>query len=149
MPPKAEDHPVIAIDLTGKLAVITGASGELGRVMARTLAEAGAAIVVHYFRGADRAEALARELRGRGTRAMAAEADVTEEPSVRAMHELVVRELGEADSIVNNAVIQYRWQPVLEQPDADFESQFRSCVMHNVYMVRAFAPAMVKKRWGR
>ena len=140
---------MIAIDLTGKVAVITGASGELGRVMARTLAAAGAAVVVHYFRGADRAQALVDELRARGARATAVAADVTQEASVRALRELVVRELGDADIIVNNAVIQYRWQPVLEQPDEDFESQFRSCVMHSVYLVRAFAPAMIKKRWGR
>jgi 3-oxoacyl-[acyl-carrier protein] reductase len=144
-----EDDAVIAIDLTGKLAVITGASGELGRVMTRTLAEAGAAVVVHYFRGADRAQALAEELRARGARATAVGADVTQEASVRALHELVVRDMGDADIIVNNAVIQYRWQPVLEQPNEDFESQFRSSIMHNVYMVRAFAPAMIKKRWGR
>jgi 3-oxoacyl-[acyl-carrier protein] reductase len=117
--------------------------------MARTLADAGADVVIHYFRGADRAQALVEELRRRGTRATAVEADVTQAASVRALHEIVVREVGDADVIVNNAVIQYPWKPVLEQPDEDFESQFRSCVMHNVYMVRAFAPAMIKQRWGR
>jgi 3-oxoacyl-[acyl-carrier protein] reductase len=146
---KEEDESVISIDLTGKIAVITGASGELGRVMARTLADAGAHVVIHYFRGADRAQALVEELRARGTGATAVQADVTQEASVRTLHEIVVREVGDADVIVNNAVIQYPWKPVLEQPDEDFESQFRSCVMHNVYMVRAFAPAMIKKRWGR
>ena len=61
----------------------------------------------------------------------------------------VEAELGSADIIVDNAVIQYDWKPVLEQPPEDFESQFRSCVMHNVHMVQAFAPTMVAKGWGR
>ena len=51
--------------------------------------------------------------------------------------------------MVTNAVIQYLWKPVLEQPSADYESQFRSCVMHNVRMAQAFVPAMPERRWGR
>jgi 3-oxoacyl-[acyl-carrier protein] reductase len=117
--------------------------------MATTLASAGARVVVHYFHGADRAESLVEELRSRGASAMAVQADITRADSVRALHEAVVREVGDADVIVNNAVVQYPWKPVVDQPDEDFESQFRSCVMHNVYMVRAFAPAMIEKRWGR
>ena len=54
---------MVSINLSGKLAVITGASGELGRVMARTLAAAGADIAVHYHHGEDRAENLVNELR--------------------------------------------------------------------------------------
>ncbi len=140
---------MISIDLTGKLALVTGASGELGRVMARTLAAAGAEVVIHYFHGAERADALAKELRAHGRRASIVQADVTDPTSVRALHQAVVRQVGDADVIVNNAVIQYPWKPILEQPDEDFESQFRSCVMHNVLMARAFAPAMIKKGWGR
>jgi 3-oxoacyl-[acyl-carrier protein] reductase len=65
------------------------------------------------------------------------------------MRNVVEGKLGPADIIVDNAVIQYDWKPLLEQPLEDFESQFRSCVMHNVHMVKAFAPAMVDKGWGR
>ena len=42
---------MLQIDLTNKVAVVTGGSGELGRVMARTLADCGAAVAVHYLRG--------------------------------------------------------------------------------------------------
>ena len=51
--------------------------------------------------------------------------------------------------LVNNAVIQYPWKTILEQDIADYESQFRSCVLHNVLMIKAFVPAMVKQRYGR
>jgi len=137
------------IDLSGKTAVITGASGELGRVITRTLAQCGANVAIHYHRGRDRALALLEEVRRAGVRAMAVQADVTQEAAVMAMQKQVAAELGDADIIVNNAVIQYRWTSVLEQAPADYESQFRSCVLHNVLMAKAFVPAMIRKGWGR
>jgi 3-oxoacyl-[acyl-carrier protein] reductase len=137
------------IDLTGKLAVVTGASGELGRVILRTLASCGADVVIHYHRGADKAAKLLEEVRAMGRRAMMIQADVGDETSVRAMQAKIVSELGDADIIVNNAVISSDWRPVLEQNIADYESQFRSCVLHNVLMAKAFVPGMIKKQWGR
>ncbi len=139
----------VDINLEGRVCVVTGASGDLGRVIARTVGEAGAAVAINYFRGEDRATALRDELRSRGIRAMAVEGDVTAMESVASMHEAVEGELGTADIIVGNAVIQYDWVPLLEQPLEDFESQFRSCVLHNVHLVKAFAPGMVAKGWGR
>jgi len=137
------------IDLESRVCVVTGASGELGRVISRTLGAAGAKVALHYFKGEQRAEALLEELRSLGVAAMTVQADVTEMDSVTAMHKTVEAEFGPADIIVDNAVIQYTWVPVLEQSLEDFESQFRSCVMHNVHMVKAFAPGMIAKGWGR
>jgi 3-oxoacyl-[acyl-carrier protein] reductase len=57
--------------------------------------------------------------------------------------------MGSPDIIINNAVIQYQWVHVLEQNPADYESQFRSCVLHNVLMTQSFVPAMIAKKWGR
>jgi 3-oxoacyl-[acyl-carrier protein] reductase len=45
--------------------------------------------------------------------------------------------------------VGYPWLPVLEQPLEDYESQFRSCVLHNVHMAKAFVPPMIARRWGR
>ena len=137
------------IRLDGHVCVVTGASGDLGRVIARTVGKAGAAVAINYFQGKERANNLLDELRSAGVRAMAVEGDVTVMNSVESMRDAVEGELGAADIIVDNAVIQYEWKPLLEQPLEDFESQFRSCVMHNVHMVKAFAPGMIDKRWGR
>ena len=137
------------IDLRSRVCVVTGASGELGRVISRTLGAAGAKVALHYFSGEDRAAALLEELQSLGVAAMTVQADVTEVESVAAMHKAVKAEFGPADVIVDNAVIQYTWVSVLEQSLEDFESQFRSCVMHNVHMVKAFAPGMIAKGWGR
>jgi 3-oxoacyl-[acyl-carrier protein] reductase len=136
-------------DFEGRVCVVTGASGELGRVISRTLGAAGAKVALHYFKGEERAEALLEELRSLEVAAMTVQADVTEMDSVAAMHKTVEAEFGPADIIVDNAVIQYTWVPVLEQSLEDFDSQFRSCVRHNVHMVKAFAPGMIARGWGR
>jgi len=139
----------MGIDLADRVAVVTGASGELGRVIARTLGSAGAAVAVHYHQGEARAAALVKELQSSGVKAIAVQADVTSMASVEAMHGAVTAELGTADVIVNNAVIQYKWRPVLEQPIEDFESQYASCVLHSVHMVKAFVPGMIALGRGR
>ena len=77
------------------------------------------------------------------------QADVTNQDSINAMRDLVSKKLGAADIIVNNAVVQYNWTSVLEQPAEDYESQFQSCVLHNVYMAQAFVPSMIESGWGR
>lgn len=140
---------MISIDLSGRTALVTGASGELGRVMARTLAKAGADMILHYYHNAEKAEKLAKELREQGTRCITAYADVGDLQSVLAMRDEIAKSFTLPDIIVDNAVVQYDWKPVLEQPIEDYESQFRSCVMQNVNMAKAFLPSMKEKGYGR
>lgn len=140
---------MITLDLTGKVAVVTGASGELGRVIARTLAEAGAAVVLHYYKSENKAQAMADTISAAGGRAMIVQANVGDKDSVNAMRDAVKAELGAADIIVNNAVQQYEWTSVLEQAAVDYESQFQTCVLHNLLMVQAFVPDMIEKNSGR
>ena len=140
---------MIPIDLSNRVAVITGGSGALGRVMVRTLAEAGADIAICYYRDQETARLLQDEITAKGVRAAVVQADVTDQASINAMRDVVSEQLGSADIIVNNAVIQYNWTSVLEQSAEDYESQFQSCVLHNVYMAQAFVPAMIEAGWGR
>ncbi|RKU20243.1 short-chain dehydrogenase [Candidatus Poribacteria bacterium] len=137
------------IDLSNKVAVVTGGSGALGRVMVRTLAEAGADIAICYHRDQETARLLEDEITAKGVQATIVQADVTNQDAINAMRDAVVNTLGAADIIVNNAVIQYNWTSVLEQSPEDYESQFQSCVLHNVYMAQAFVPAMIEAEWGR
>ena len=65
------------------------------------------------------------------------------------MRDKVAAELGQPDIIVNNAVAQYKWTSVLQQDNADFDSQYRTCVLHNVNMAKAFVPHMQAQKWGR
>ena len=140
---------MITIDLKGKTAAVTGASGELGRVISRTLAEAGARVALQYYRNKDKAEAVKQDIERAGGRAMSLQADVSDRGSVFAMRDEIKKAWGPADIIVNCAVVQYDWTSILEQAEEDFESQFRSCVMHNVLMTKAFVPDMIEKRYGR
>ncbi|MDQ1255723.1 MAG: 3-oxoacyl-[acyl-carrier protein] reductase [Candidatus Hydrogenedentes bacterium] len=137
------------IDLSGKIVVVTGATGRLGEFISRTLGECGADVVVQYLENADKAGEICRDIEAMGARALAIQADVTDLGSVVAMRDRIAAELGHADIIVNNAVIQYPWVTVLDQAPEDYESQFRSCVLHNVYMAKAFVPAMIEKKAGR
>jgi len=140
---------VAEIDLSGRVCVVTGASGELGRVICRTLAAAGARVAVHYHRGQNQAEVLVQELRASRRDAVLVQADVTRSDEIMRMRDSVEAQLGAADVIVNNAVIQYAWHPVLDQPEHDYTSQFESCVLHNLHMVKAFVPGMIRKGGGR
>ncbi len=141
---------MLTLDLTGKVCVVTGATGDLGRVMARTLASCGADIAVNYLRNREFAETLALEIEALGRKALVVQADVTSAKQVDAMRDLVYEKLGVASVVVNNAVIQYAWTSILDQPLEDYEGQFRSCVLHNVLMAKAFVPGMIERgRGGR
>jgi len=139
------------IDLTNRTAVVTGATGELGRTMIRSLAECGANIAVCYYNKKDFAEKLKNEIvKKYHVNAIAVFADVTSLDSIMAMKNEALKNLGVTDIIVNNAVIGVDgWTSVLEQAPQDYESQFKSSVMHNVYMAKAFVPDMIKQNYGR
>lgn len=137
------------VDLAGRVAVVTGASGELGRVMARTLASCGADVALTYHNHPERAAGVADEIKAMGRLACAVHAEVTRSESISALRDSIRRWHRDPDIIVNNAVIGYPWRPLLEQPIEDYESQFRSCILHNVHMAKSFVPAMIARRWGR
>lgn len=140
---------MLMIDLRGHLAVITGASGMLGRVIARTFADCGADLVLHYYKGKEEAEKLAGELRRKtGRRVLTVQADITSAEDVKRMKQEIVQRVGVPDILVHNAVIQYEWKPIIEQPLADFDSQYQSCVMQTVHMAQAFAPEIIAKGYG-
>ncbi|WP_055109242.1 SDR family NAD(P)-dependent oxidoreductase [Paenibacillus ihumii] len=137
------------IDLTGKIALITGATGQLGRVMTRTLAKCGAKVAIHYNHNAAKARELQQEVIAAGGAAVIVQGDITKEASILEMKERIAAELGAPDIVVANAVIQYNWTSVLEQPPEDYVSQFESCVMQSVFLAKAFIPEMIAKRGGR
>ena len=138
------------IDLTGKVAVVTGGTGQLGRTMVRSLAECGADVAICYSSQKDFANELQSEVQQTyGRKALALYADVTNLDSVMKMKNAVNETLGVADIIVNNAVIQMQWETVLDQPLEDYESQYRSCILHSVIMAKAFVPDMIKRNYGR
>src|SRR6478735_4861506 len=91
-------------DLTGKVALVTGASSGLGVHFAHTLAEAGASVAI-AARRADRLTALRAELQAAGAKVAAVELDVQSSASIAAALDAVEKELGAIDIVVNNAGI--------------------------------------------
>jgi len=139
----------MSINLTGKIALVTGASGQLGRVMAQTLAAHGADVAVHYIQNEAMATSIVKEIEGMGRRAIAVQADITNEASVNQMRDIIFDKLGHVDIVVNNAVSQYTWTSILEQDIADFADQFETCIMQSVLTAKAFLPTMSEKKSGR
>ncbi|SDS31931.1 3-oxoacyl-[acyl-carrier protein] reductase [Paenibacillaceae bacterium GAS479] len=138
----------ITIDLSGHTALVTGATGQLGRIISYTLAAAGADLVLHYHNNEAKAHELQAELAAMGRSVHIVQADVTKLDSVLALRDAVAA-FGPVDIVVANAVIQYEWTSVLEQPVEDYVSQFESCVLQSVHLAKCFAPAMQKNGWGR
>jgi len=107
-------------DLTGKVALVTGASAGLGVHFARTLAAAGASVAI-AARRADRLASLQAELQSAGAKAVAVELDVQSGDSITAAFAAVEKALGPIDIVVNNAGISIV-KPALEMPVEDWDA---------------------------
>lgn len=107
-------------DLSGKVALVTGASSGLGVHFARTLASAGASVAI-AARRADRLASLQAELQKAGSKAAAVELDVQAAKSVSAAFDAAETALGPIDIVVNNAGISIV-KPALEMPEEDWDA---------------------------
>ena len=107
-------------DLTGKVALVTGASSGLGVHFARTLAAAGAAVAI-AARRADRLASLQAELQSAGAKAVAVELDVQSSDSISAAFAAAEKALGPIDIVINNAGISIV-KPALEMPVEDWDA---------------------------
>jgi NAD(P)-dependent dehydrogenase (short-subunit alcohol dehydrogenase family) len=133
------------IDLSGKLAVITGSTAGIGYAIAKGLALAGATVVVNGRTAASVEQAVAKlktEAAGADIRGVAA--DVS---SAEGCGTLVAAQPW-ADILVNNAGI-YQLQDFFEIPDAEWTRFFEMNVMSGVRLSRAYLPGMMQRHWGR
>jgi len=108
------------VDLSGRTALVTGASSGLGAHFARTLAAAGASVAI-VARRTDRLEALAGELRAQGAQVLVAQMDVLDRPATTTCVARTAAELGRIDILVNNAGVALT-KPALDHEDADFDA---------------------------
>ena len=101
-------------ELEGRVALVTGASRNIGRAIALALAGAGAAIVVNARTSREEAQAVVSEIAAAGGKAMAHLADVSDERAVHAMAQAALERFGRLDVLVNNAAIRdVTYQPLL------------------------------------
>jgi 3-oxoacyl-[acyl-carrier protein] reductase len=110
-------------DLNGKVALVTGGGRDIGRSIAMKLAEAGAAVAINYNASGDRATALANEIEGRGGKAVAIQADVTQAADVARLVEQARTQLGDKiDILVNNAGGLIARKAIADMDEAFFDS---------------------------
>jgi 3-oxoacyl-[acyl-carrier protein] reductase len=93
-------------ELSGRVALVTGAGRNIGRAMAKALAAGGATIVVNVRSNKDEAEQVVREIERDGGRAVVAVADVADEKAVSAMVADAAKQLGGIDYLINNASLR-------------------------------------------
>ncbi|KAJ7641456.1 NAD-binding protein [Roridomyces roridus] len=145
----------MAASLQGKLALITGASGGIGKATAIALAKLGCSIAVHYSSARDTAEALVTELiqLPGGIRAQAFQADMGDYDQVRALYASVVDALGHPDILFNNAGMS--GPKVGPQGDIetvsleDFELTWKVNTGSSFLLTQLCVPHMVAQKYGR
>jgi NAD(P)-dependent dehydrogenase (short-subunit alcohol dehydrogenase family) len=124
-------------DLTGRVALVTGASSGLGRRFAHTLAKAGAAVAL-CARRVDRLDQVASEIAAVGGRALSVALDVTDPASISAALERAAAELGPVTILVNNAGIAAT-RALLDQSDAEWASVLETNLTGAMRVARAMA----------
>ena len=130
-----------------KVALITGGK-RIGAVVATTLAKAGADVALVYNRSRDEADETAAAVRALGRRALAVQADVTNEQQCNSAVASTIRELGRVDILINMASL-YVAKPFNELSAADWDRQLAVDLRASFLFAHAAAPAMKKNGGGR
>jgi 2-deoxy-D-gluconate 3-dehydrogenase len=134
-----------SFNLTGKSAIVTGASTGLGRGMTLALARAGADIVL-----TDRTptESVALEVRAIGRRAVTVVADLQDMSSISTIVGTAIRELGKVDILINNAGI-IRRTPAIEFREVDWDEVMKVNAKAVFFLAQAAARDMMTRSWGK
>lgn len=134
-------------ELTGKVAVVTGASSGLGADAARAYVEAGANVAL-LARRFEKLEALAEELRAAGADALPVQCDVTDEESVKAAIEKVLEHFGHIDILLNNAGVAVRGGVdtlTVEDWNKSMDTNVKGIFLVSKYVV----PHMIAQKYGK
>ena len=134
-------------DLTGKVAIVTGARQGIGRGIALKLAEAGAEVVVSDISLED-CQKVVGEIETLGRKGLAVKCDVTQKSEIEEMLAQTVKEFGKVDILVNNAGI-YAPKPFLELTEEEWDRTIDIDLKGQFLCAQAAAKEMVKNKWGR
>jgi NAD(P)-dependent dehydrogenase (short-subunit alcohol dehydrogenase family) len=134
-------------DLSGKTALVTGATRGLGEVAAGALAKAGANVAV-CGRSRPDLERVSAAIRELGVRARGFELDVLSKDKVQAAVEKITAELGPIDILVNNAGVNHR-VPVVEFPEEQWDRIIDTNLKGYFLVAQAVAPGMLARGYGK
>lgn len=127
-------------ELTGKVAIVTGASKGIGAAIARAFAKAGAAVAVNYASSKADAERVVAEIVKDGGKAVAIQADVAKHGDVQRLFVETREKLGRPSILVNNAGV-YRMDPLESVTEEDFHRQFNTNVLGAILAAQEAAKA--------
>lgn len=125
--------------LTGKVALVTGASKGIGAAIATALAAEGASVVVNYASSKEGAEALVARIKQAGGTAIAVRGDVSQQADAKALVDAAVQQFGKLDILVNNSGV-YGFAPLEEITEADFHRHFNVNVLGLLLTTQAASP---------
>ena len=136
-----------ASDLRGRVAIVTGSARNIGRAIARSLAESGAAVVVNAKSSAAEADAVAREIRDAGGKATAKIADIGKPDGAAALVSAAIDSFGRLDIVVNNAAV--RREIDFEQLDYQEWREITATILDGAYLcARAALPHLIAAGGG-
>jgi NAD(P)-dependent dehydrogenase (short-subunit alcohol dehydrogenase family) len=136
------------MDFRGRVALVTGASRNLGAAIATRLGECGAQVAVHYNRSPDNARQVAQRIVDAGGGAEVFGADVADADSAVALADGVLQHFGRVDILINN-VGPYSDLPFTRLPLATWNTVFDSNVRAPYLLAQRVAPGMRERSWGR
>ncbi len=134
--------------LTGKVAVVTGASRGIGREIAKTLAAEGAAVVVNYNGSEQRAAEVVKEIQEAGGKAEAIQCDVSDFEKAGELMDHVIKTYDRVDILVNNAGIT-RDGLLMRMSEEDFDKVVTTNLKGAFNCMRHVARQMIKQKGGR
>ena len=134
--------------LTGKVAVVTGASRGIGRAIALRLAQEGAAVVINYNGSKERAQEVKTEIESAGGTAQIMQCDVADAASCDEMFQTIMKEFGRIDILVNNAGIT-RDGLLMKMAEEDFDAVIDTNLKGTFHCIRAVSRQMLRQRSGR
>lgn len=134
-------------DLAGKVAIVTGGHGGIGKAQALALADAGADVAV-CSRDMEKLASAAAEIKAKGRKSLAVGVDVTVEKSVQEMVEKVLKQFGKIDILVNAAGVGI-YKPAETFPLDEFEKVIRINSIGTFICCKSVGVEMIKKRDGR
>jgi 3-oxoacyl-[acyl-carrier protein] reductase len=137
------------LELAGKVVLITGASGGLGREMAVDFAREEARVVVHYRSGVEAAEVVADTIENMGGEAITAQADLTDRSAVQHMLNLIKGEYGGVDVLIHGAVAFEGAGPIEQMAPETWHKMIELTLTGTFHLSSLIAPYMKQQRWGR
>jgi 3-oxoacyl-[acyl-carrier protein] reductase len=133
--------------ISGRVALVTGASQGIGRSCALKLASTGAAVAL-MARNQEKLNELVREITGAGGKAAAFPVDVSDEAQIKSACKAAITQFGQIDILVNNAGIT-RDQLVIRMKRSDWDAVLSTNLTSAYLSIQQVIGSMLKQRWGR